>query len=1183
MRPLLFLFSFIVALASCKKPEKLFRLLDSKHTGIEFVNTITEYDSLNILNTEFIYNGGGVGMSDLNGDGLQDLYFTGNQVENKLYLNRGDLHFEDVTQQSGAQKRPGQWSSGLNILDINCDGKADLYVCNTFDPNPEKRKNLLFVNQGNDPQGVPRFAEMARAYGLDDTTHSANAQFFDYDLDGDPDLFISTNFMERSNPNRYLPKVKDGTAVNRDRLYRSDPDAALGHPVFTEVTAQAGLIWEGYSHSALITDFNEDGWPDIYVANDYVSNDLIYINNHDGTFTNQIAQIFKHQSASAMGSDVADINNDGKLDVFTTEMLPYYNKRKKLFLNGNNYATYANNEEYGYEYQYSRNTLQLNRGINPATGLPVYSDVAFYAGVQETEWSWTPLMADFDNDGHRDIFITNGFPRDVTDHDFGTYRSSVSYLVPPMELQDMIPKIKVPKFVFRNDGNLHFSDYSAAWGVDVPAFSNGAAYGDLDNDGDLDLVVNNINDRAFVFQNTLNAAEKKPAYLRIKLQGGRSNPDAYGAQVTVCWAGQKQAAVVLSARGYNSTSENIIHLGLGTATEVDSIIVRWNERETATLFAVPANQTIRIAYGEHSGSPYGAPSTGVVVPQDPPARGLDYVHDEKDFIDFDIQRTLPHKFSQYGPGMAVGDANGDGLDDIYCSGSEKRDGTWLIQTLDGKFTKKAVAYKSDPEKRGEELGVLLFDADGDGDNDLYLVHGSNEYNAGSPFYQDVLCVNDGKGNFSLAPQALPAEVASGQCVKAADFDGDGDLDLFVGARVLPLAFPKADRSLLLRNDSRTKDQPVFTNVTQQVCPELEYAGMISDALWTDFNHDQQPDLLLAGEWMPLTFFQNENGKLRNVTARTGIGDKTSWWTSLAGADFDNDGDVDYLAGSFGQNLYFQCTGQEPLTLYAKDFDNNKSMDPFISCYWQDSLGKKREYFYHSRDDMVKQLVLIRRRFLTYAAFGEATVQDVFKPEDLKGAQIMKTNWMASSYIENLGQGKFKISPLPLQAQLAPIYGMLPYDIDQDGLLDVLMVGNDYGMELLQGRTDAFNGLVLKNTGKGQFRAMELEESHFYVPHDARALTRIGLANGQELLLATQNRDALLVFSPRAQPASNLPLTNNEVKAVVTLQNGQQRLQEFYWGSSFLSQEPRRISLDAQVREVRFYDRNNRLTRSKLIR
>ncbi len=1179
MKKLLIPCSILLVLAGCKKQETLFQLLDSTKTGIEFNNTITESESLNILNTEFIYNGGGVGIGDLNGDGLQDLYFTGNQVDNKLYLNRGDLHFEEVTAKANAQKKPGQWSSGINVLDINRDGKADLYVCNTLNADPEKRRNLLFVNQGNDAEGVPHFQEMAQAYGVDDTTHSSNAQFIDYDLDGDLDLFIGTNFMERPNPNRYLPKVKDGTAVNRDRLFRNDQDAALGHPVFTEITAQAGLIWEGYSHSSLIADFNEDGWPDIYVANDYVSNDLMYINNHDGTFTNQIAQIFKHQSASAMGSDVADLNNDGRLDIFTTEMLPYYNKRKKLFLNGNNYATYANNEEFGFEYQYARNTLQVNRGLNPVTGLPVFSDVALFAGVQETEWSWTPLLADFDNDGYRDIFVSNGFPRDVTDHDFGTYHTSVGYLVAPMELQSLIPQIKVPKFLFKNDGNLHFTDKSNTWGVNIPAFSNGAAYADLDNDGDLDLVVNNINDPAFVFVNTLNQAEKKPNYLRIKLVGDVANPDAFGATVTAYWAGQQQRAVSVSGRGYISSSENIFHLGLGAAIQLDSLVVRWNDKQTSRLIHVQANQIVTVRYGEQAGVPYRPGYAGVVTRQDARIWGLDYRHDEKDFVDFDIQRTLPHKFSQAGPGMAVGDANGDGLDDIYFSGSDRRDGAWMIQSRDGKFTRQDVNYKIDPDKKGEELGTLLFDADGDGDNDLYLVHGSNEYNAGVANYQDVLCVNDGQGHFSPALQALPAETASGQCVKAVDFDGDGDLDLFVGGRALPLSFPKADRSLLLRNDSKAKDQPVFTNVTKEICPELEYAGMITDALWTDFNNDGQPDLILAGEWMPLTFFQNDGGKLRSITAQTGIGDKVNWWTSLAGADFDNDGDVDYMAGSYGQNLYFQCGPGEPLTLYAKDFDNNSSMDPFISCFWQDSLGKKREYFYHTRDDMVKQLVMIRRRFLTYAAFGEATVKDVFKPEELQGAQIMQTNWMASSYVENLGQGHFKITPLPQPAQYAPLYGMLPYDLDQDGLLDVLLVGNDYGMELLQGRADAFNGLVLKNLGGNQFRAMEMEESHFYVPHDARALTRIGLANGQELLLATQNRDDLFVFAPSIQPKATLALNGNEVKAVLVLQDGRQRVQEFYWGSTYLAQEPRRLSLDPQVRELRLYDRKGQVTRS----
>lgn len=1179
MKKTILLLAIIAVFFGCKNEKTLFVLLDSKQTGIDFNNKITESDSLSIFNSEFIYNGGGVGIGDLNGDGLQDVYFTGNQVENKLYLNKGKMQFQDITQKANVQKTdPNQWSSGINMLDINRDGKLDMYICNTFKKNPEQRKNLLFINQGNDTEGIPHFKEMAHEYGLDDTTHASNAQFFDYDNDGDLDVFIAVNFMDTKYPNQYFPKVKDGSSPNTDRLLQNNFDPALNHPVFTDVSKKAGIKLEGYSHSSLISDFNNDGWLDIYVANDYVTNDLLYINNHDGTFTNQVASIFKHQAASAMGSDVADINNDGKLDVFTTEMMPYHNKRKKVFLNANNYTTYINNESFGFEYQYARNVLQLNRGLNPETDLPIFSDVSFMGDVQETEWSWTPLMADFDNDGNRDIFVTNGFPRDVTDHDFGAYRSTVSYLIPEIDLQKNIPQIKVPKFLFKNEGDLRFKDMSKEWGVNVSAFSNGAAYADLDNDGDLDLVVNNIDDKAFVFQNTLNDGEKKTNFLRLKIEGEQPNSDAFGATATIFFDGKEQIAQVVSARGYISTSENTVHFGLGTATKVDSVIVKWQNGKSQKLTELPINQTVVVKFNQKSTPQYGSPFA-LLNDLNPKDFGLDYLNRDSDYIDFNFQKTLPHKFSQYGPAISVGDVNGDGRDDIYIGGSALYDGTWFIQSADGHFSKKAVAYKTDPRKQEEELGTLLFDADGDGDLDLYIVHGSAQYPSASPFYQDVLCVNDGKGNFTISANALPIETSCGQVVKAADFDGDGDLDLFVGGRVLPNTYPKTDKSFILRNDSKEKDKPVFTDVTAQVCPELSQIGLISDALWTDFDGDNQPDLILAGEWMPLTFFKNTKGTFRNVTQQTGIGDKTGWWTSLTAGDFDNDGDIDYMAGNFGENLYFKCSSNEPLSIYAKDFDNNGLYDPFISCFWRDTAGQRREFFYHTRDDMVKQLVLIKRKFLTYGDFGKATVPEVFSAKELEGAQIMKSNWLSSSYIENLGGGKFKMSALPSSAQLAPIYGMLPYDVDNDGLLDLVMVGNDYGMELLQGRADAFDGLILKNMGKNQFKPIELDESHFYVPNDARALTRVGLANGKELILATQNKGALKAFSlATKQNAKNIPLSKNEVKAVFSLKNGQKRAQEFYWGSTFLSQESRSVRLDSEIQEVLFYDKDNNITR-----
>ncbi len=1172
--PLLSALSLLCLLASCTGKPTLFVLLDNKKTGITFRNDIKESDSLNILNNEFVYNGGGVGVGDVNGDGLPDLYFTGNQVENKLYLNRGNLHFEDVTQQSGAQKKSGQWSSGINMIDINRDGRTDIYVCNTFLKNPEKRKNNLFINQGNGPDGIPQFVDMAAEYGVADTTHSSHAQFFDSDNDGDLDLFVGVNEMDTKIPNRYITKVTDGTSRNCDRLYRNDGGA------FTDVSRKAGINLAGFSHSTLTADFNADGWQDIYVANDYVSNDLLYINNHNGTFSNQIAGIFKHQAASAMGSDLGDINNDGLPDLFTTEMLPYYNKRKKLFLGGNNYATYINNDQFGYEYQYGRNVLQLNRGINPETGLPVFSDVSFITGTHETEWSWAPLFADFDNDGLRDLFVTNGFPKDVTDHDFSAFFSSKRYLVAPMDLQEDIPQVKSPKFLFHNNGDLKFDDISENAGVNLPAFSNGSIYADLDLDGDLDLVVNNIDDEAFVFKNTLNDREEKPDYLRITLVGRPENPDAIGAEVIAYYGGKSQQAVVMSGRGYLSCPERTLHFGLGKNTPVDSIEVRWGCGERSVLKQLALNQTHTIRYTEVAKSPLLLKSTEITTLQQQNAAtiGLDFVSDDNDYVDFNAQPTLPHKLNQFGPGITVGDVTGDGLDDLVIPGSAQHDASLFTQHNDGTFSKQALDLKKEPGKMEEDLGSLLFDADGDGDLDLFIARGSPQQSAGWSYYQDVLFTNDGSGHFTAAPQALPLEKACNQAAKAADFDGDGDLDLFVGGRVMPKNYPKPDQSFLLRNDTKRGGPPVFTDVTAQYCPELSLIGMVSDAIWTDFNQDNRPDLLLAGEWMPLVFLQNDGQKLVRL-AHPLTTNATGWWTSLAAADFDNDGDTDYLAGNYGQNTYFQGDADLPLHIYAKDFDNNGVYDPFISCFWQDSLGRKREYFYHTRDDMLKQLITIRKKFNTYGQFGEATVQDVFSKKDLEDAQILEANWMSTSYVENLGNGTFKLTPLPNPVQLAPVFGMLPFDCDADGLTDVIMVGNDYGMELLQGRADAFYGMVLHNLGSGNFQPLEIGKSGFVVPGDGRSVTRICLAGGASAIVATQNAGAMKVFIPSmANAKQTIRLTENEVWAEILFQQGQRQRREFFRGNGFLSQESRTVLLPNGVREMVVYDGKGRETR-----
>ncbi len=1160
---------------NCQNEKPLFELLSPQQTGVGFVNKITENDTLNILNTEYVYNGGGVGIGDFNGDGLQDLFFTANQGDNKLYLNRGEMRFEDVTAQAQLNKTPEQWSSGINILDINGDGKLDIYVSNTFHHNPEKRRNVLLINGGNTEGGIPQYRDMAKEYGVDDTTHSSNAQFFDYDHDGDLDLFIAVNFMNTQYPNQYFPKVTDGSHVNTDRLLRNDWDAQSNQPKFTDVSKAANIKLEGYSHSTLILDFNNDGWLDIYVANDYSSNDLVYINQKNGTFKNEVAQIFKHQANSAMGSDVADINNDGRLDMFTTEMLPYHNKRKKLFLSANNYTSYINNETFGYEYQYTRNVLQLNQGINPETQLSVFSDVAFLSDVQETEWSWTPLMADFDNDGNRDIFITNGFPRDVTDHDFGAFRGSVSNLMSSMTLQAQIPQIKVPKFMFKNKGDLAFEDVSQKWGLDKIAFSNGGAYGDLDNDGDLDLVVNNINDPAFIFKNTLNDKSKNKEtnrFLRLDLRHETLNTPILGATVTAFFNGQKQSAQTISARGYISASENTVHFGLGAVQKADSVLVFFNGKRFI-FNNLQANQTHILKINPNAVAEIPPSVSAPIFAEkifnllDTKTLGLDFLHKEEDVIDFNAQKTLPHKFSQFGPSLSVGDVNGDGLDDFYIGGSSKNAGTLFFQQKNGSFQQKITALKKDAEKKEEETGTLFFDADGDADLDMYLVHGSYEFKENDPLLQDALWVNDGKGNFS--PANLPAETANGQVVRAADFDGDGDLDLFIGGNVLPRSYPKPDRSFLLRNDTKEANKPIFTDVTTTICPELAHFGIINDALWTDFDNDNKPDLLLAGEWQPLTFFKNNGEKLVNATAQTGIGDKIGWWTSLAAADFDNDGDTDYIGGNYGKNIYFKCSSGEPLSIYAKDFDNNGLYDPFISCFWRDTAGQRQEFFYHTRDDMIKQLVLIRRKFDTYAAFGTTPAPKVFTPDELKGAQILKANCLESVFLENKGGGQFSLTPLPVAAQLAPLRGMMPYDVDADGLLDLILVGNDFGMELLQGRADAFNGLILKNLGSHKFDALSLDETGFCVPADARALSFLHRADGQALILATQNRAPLKVFSPKNRIEKVVRPEKGKTYADIILKNGQKRRQEFYYGHSFLSQHPLSISVDASVKGVIF--------------
>lgn len=1083
----------------------MFYRIPSNHSGIKFNNQIIETDSFNVLTSEYIFNGGGVAIGDFNNDGRPDIFFTGNQVQNKLYLNQGEFMFEDVSEVAGITAED-RWNTGIAIIDINNDNLLDIYVCAAMLPTDMENANMLFVNQGLNKDGVPIFKEMAEQYGIADTGNSMGSAFFDYDKDGLLDLYVLNNVIIHELPTTYRKKVVDGSALSNDRLYHNNGDGT-----FTDVTIQAGITIEGFGLGVAISDLNYDGWPDIYVSNDYLTNDLLYINNHDGTFSNEIDKLIKHQSVFSMGSDISDFNNDGFLDIFNLDMLGETNYRMKTTIGDSKYNTYILNEKFGYEYQYMRNMLHIGNG----PGLP-YSEIGLYSGVAKTDWSWSPLFMDVDNDGFRDLLITNGYPRDLTDLDFGDFNFNVRRYLGPNKILDSIPIVKIPNYGYKNVGNSNFEDVSRQWGINIPSFSNGAAFADLDGDGDLDYIVNNINDEAFIFENKLNEDENNNNnYLSIKLKGPKTNNSGIGAKLVVRFDNDTfQYYEHHLSRGYMSSVQDFAHFGLGTKTRVKSIEILWPDDRFQKVADVKSNQSIILqhdnavlAKSDELFFPLTQKKNDPIFIEISGQIGIDFTHQENDVVDYNVQRVIPHKLTQNGPCIAIGNLNGDGTEDFIVGSSSGFSPIIFFQKQDGTFRSEPL-FKDECNKKYEEEALVLFDLDNDGDLDLYLVSGSNEFEAQSNFYVDRIMINDGKGNFLLAPEKIPEIRASGSIVKAEDFDNDGFIDLFVGGRTPYAQYPLPEKSYLLKNvNGKLED------VTEIFSPELRNVGMLSDAAWKDIDNDGLKELVLVGEFMPITIFKNEVTSFRKLE-NTGIDSLYGWWRSIVADDFDNDGDIDFVVGNLGANNLYQPLPDRPVTVFAKDFDNNGTIDPVIFAYFRSNYENAtyEPFPVNFWGDLSAQSPLFRSKYKYYKDYAEATAETLLTADELNGATKMTGNYDKTSYVENLGNGKFELHELPWEVQLSPINRILVIDYNDDGNDDLLLIGNDYGNEVFVGRYDAFNGSLLKGNGKGDFEVVNSLQSGFLVSGDAKEMVSLKSANGSPpYIIVTQNRDRILVF------------------------------------------------------------------------
>lgn len=1067
-------------LLGCKKselPTKRFSARDSQQTGITFTNRLTESDTLNYFNFPYIYMGGGVAVLDVNQDDLPDLYFTGNMVDNHLYLNKGNLVFEEISTQAGVNGDQ-RWYTGATAVDINLDGYDDLYVC-VSGPNDESR-NQLFINNGDQT-----FTEQAEAYGLADNGKSIQASFLDYDNDGDLDVYVAnyplTPFSTPQHVYRHYMDQLD--PKKSDKLYRNEGDGR-----FVDVTKQAGLLNFGLSVSAMVADYNGDGWQDLYVSNDFSTPDYFYLNNQDGTFSEVLKEATRQTAFYGMGTDAADINNDGRIDLIQVDMAAEDNRRSKANMASMNPALFWSTVNYGFHYQYMYNALQLNRGT--VNGVPQFSNVAWDMQVATTDWSWSPLLADFDNDGLKDLFISNGTRREINNKDFFNALEVDVNAISGKEqvaLVNQLPEEPVDNYFFRQV-NGRFEKVNQEWGVSLPGFSNGGIYVDLDNDGDLEIVLNNLDSEASLFENHTQAFPQSH-YLTVDLSGPKNNPEGIGAKVDVYSDGHHQSVQVMKTRGFQSAGQAQVHVGLGSAEQVDSLIVIWPGGEVSRYRGLGVDQTF-IAKADDS-----RPSTPSMAMSpifgDSILWDKAFDHQENAFDDFRFQVLLPHKMSNFGPALAVGDVNQDGREDVFIGGAAGQAGSIYVQDSAGMLRLSDAFQEAYPAH--EDMDAVFFDADGDTDLDLYIVSGGNEYPKGAPAYQDRLYLND-EGAFALATDALPELKASGSCVRPHDIDGDGDLDLFVGGRLSPRDYPNSGKSFLLINESE-KGKLAFSDQTETWAPGLSQIGMVTDATWVDLNQDDAEDLVVVGEWMPVTVFSKKSGSL--VLSDASPKGTEGWWFSVAHADLDQDGDQDLVLGNLGTNYKYQASPEEPFNLYVYDFDQN-GKDDLVLGYVKDGT----QFPVRGRECSSQQIPTIKVAFENYETFAKADLPGIYG-RDLEDARHFRVEDFSSVVWLN-EQSNFKEMPLPQAAQWSPINDMLIDDYTGDGQLDLLVAGNLFAAEVETPRNDAGLGLLLAGLGDGRFEVLSGEQSGLMAPFDTKALAAIRVAGKRGILMANNN-------------------------------------------------------------------------------